>query len=49
MNSLKFTEVCLYLKSWKVKEAFNHNVQIIEKPHFDNLIKIQKILAGVKE
>ena len=27
----------------------NHNVQIIEKPHFQGLAKIQQILAGIKE
>lgn len=49
MNSLRFTEVCLYLKSWKVKDNFNHNVQIIEKPHYEGFAKIQRILAGIKE
>ena len=49
LNALKFSEVCLYLKSWRTKEAFNHNVQIIEKPHQLGLSKIQRILSGVKE
>lgn len=49
MNSVRFTEVCLHLKSWKIKDNFNHNVQVIEKPHMGGLEKIQRIVSGVKE